>query len=357
MKIAPLWHELKATEWCEPKIVHTGQHHDVNMSDWFFRDLELQAPDYHLNALTGSHAKVTGSVMMKYEELISNERPDMTIVVGDVDSTIACALTAKKLHIPVAHLEAGLRSFDRTMPEEINRILTDSLSDLLWTPSNDGNENLINEGVSADRIQLVGNIMIDSLVRVLPKLDAIDLEKVAGLEPKDSYVVVTLHRPSNVDHKESLEKILSVLESLSETETIVFPVHPRTRNNLTKFNLWDRFEGLGINILEPLSYIDFIALVRNAKVLLTDSGGIQEEASFLSIPCLTLRPNTERPITLTEGTNRLVNLDNALANLNEVLSNEVAKRSPINLWDGKTAGRIATNLKAFFYVRSKKTWK
>jgi UDP-N-acetylglucosamine 2-epimerase (non-hydrolysing) len=230
------------------------------------------------------------------------------------------------------------------MPEEVNRILTDSISDLLWTPSEDGNENLLKEGVAKERIQLVGNIMIDSLVRVLPKLDDVDLSEIVGSDISAGYVVVTLHRPSNVDSKESLEKVLSVLEEVSRNETIVFPVHPRTRNNMKKYDLWERLEGLGITILEPLSYINFIALVRKAKLLLTDSGGVQEETTFLNVPCLTLRPNTERPITITQGTNTLTTLERVLDEVDVVLAGSPRGECQIPLWEGETAGRIVEHL-------------
>ncbi len=350
MKIAPLWHVLSQSDWCRPSIVHSGQHSDINMSDWFFKDLDLPAPHFNLNATTGSHAKVTGSVMMAYEELIKSKKPDMTIVVGDVDSTIACTLSAKKMGVPVAHLEAGLRSFDRTMPEELNRLLVDSIADLLWTPSPDGDENLLNEGVNPARIQRVGNIMIDSLVRVWAKLEAVDLQSKLKLEPGSSYAVVTTHRPANVDFDEQLTKIVDVLLKVSGKIPLIFPVHPRTKNKLIEFGIFDRLKRSNIRICDPLGYLDFNALVKNASFLITDSGGIQEETTYMQVPCLTLRPNTERPITVSQGTNKLVKIEELENEVERLLHIGQKKRQPccIEFWDGKTAQRIARNLEEYF---------
>lgn len=349
MKIAPLWHVLSQQDWCDPCIVHSGQHHDINMSDWFFRDLELPAPHFNLGAKTGSHARVTGSVMMAYEDLINKDRPDLTVVVGDVDSTIACTLSAKKMGIPVAHLESGLRSFDRTMPEELNRLLVDSIADLLWTPSLDGDENLLREGVEAVRIQRVGNVMIDSLVRVWSKIESFDLSSQIGALEEQPYTVVTLHRPANVDEKLQLEKIVAILLKLAEKTQLVFPVHPRTRNRLVEFGLMAQIEGSNIQMLEPLSYIAFNALVNRSAFLITDSGGVQEETTFMGVPCLTLRPNTERPITITHGTNKLVGVDDLWDEACNLIGQTGAKPSScqIEFWDGKTAERIEACLREF----------
>jgi UDP-N-acetylglucosamine 2-epimerase (non-hydrolysing) len=350
MKIAPIWHVLNAMQWCNVKIVHTGQHHDLNMSDWFFQDLGLPAPDFNLEATTGSHARVTGSIMISYEELIKIHRPDLTVVVGDVDSTIACTLSAKKMGVPVAHLEAGLRSFDRTMPEELNRLLVDSIADLLWTPSPDGDENLLKEGVDPMRIQRVGNIMIDSLVRVGDKIAAVDLHQKIGVDVTQPYCVVTTHRPSNVDHKDQLEQIVDHLVQISEKIQVIFPIHPRTRKKLIDFGLIDRITDTTIRSLEPLGYIDFNALVRSCTFLLTDSGGVQEETTFMGVPCLTLRPNTERPITITQGTNKLVTLNSLQDDVDVILKDTQRCPSKIDLWDGKTAERIEVKLREYLNV-------
>lgn len=345
VKIAPLWRALKGTDWCDPVIVHTGQHYDLNMSDWMFRDLGLPAPDHHLGALTGSHARVTGSVMMAYETLcLEKERPDWVIVVGDVDSTIACAMVAKKLGLLVAHLEAGLRSFDRAMPEELNRVLTDSIADLLWTPSPDADENLAREGIPAERVECVGNIMIDALVYIEPAVNSCDLVHELGFELPPHYCVVTLHRPSNVDHPQILNEVSNRLRNIARDIAVVFPVHPRTAKSLQRSGLHQALAASGIMIVPPLSYLPFIALIKGAAFLLTDSGGIQEEASYLGIPCLTLRSSTERPVTISLGTNRLVNLDTVEIAAREVM-NRQRRRVKIPLWDGETGFRVTASLK------------
>lgn len=344
MKIAPLWHALKDASWCEPKIIHTGQHSDINMSDWFFRDLQLPAPHGYLRAQTGSHAKVTGSTMMAYEAYCQAERPAWTVVVGDVDSTIACAIAAKKLGIPVAHLEAGLRSFDRTMPEEMNRIVTDGLSDMLWTPSADADANLAREGISAERIKLVGNIMIDSLVMVQSKMEMVDLGEIVGDPVPAAYALLTLHRPSNVDNREHLTRIFSVLAEVPREYPLYFPVHPRTRRSIEAFELGGLLNRCGVILLEPQPYVHFLALMRRAAFILTDSGGVQEESSYMGVPCLTLRNNTERPVTVTEGTNRLTNLDRLAADIADA-TKRPRKPATIPYWDGNTAARVAASLK------------
>lgn len=352
VKIAPLWHALRKASWCDVRIVHTGQHADINMSDWFFRDLMLPAPDHHLNAQTGSHAKVTGSTMIAYEELCLRERPDWTIVVGDVNSTIACALSAKKLGIRVAHLEAGLRSFDRSMPEEVNRVLTDAIADLLWTSSPEANDNLRNEGVPAGNIDFVGNIMIDSLEMLRDSFDGEPDTAGSGL-PTGQYGIVTLHRPANVDDPAALRTAISVLARVARRLPLVFPVHPRTRQALNAAGLAAELEAAGVTLLPPLGYTDFMRLVKKARIAITDSGGLQEETSHLGIPCLTLRPNTERPVTVTDGTNRLVDfasLDPAVA---DILAAAPPAPARIPLWDGQTAGRCADSLQRHLHLMAR----
>lgn len=340
MKIAPLYHALKNETWCRPLIVHAGQHYSTNMSDVFFDDLGLPAPNHHLGVGSGSHAEQTGAAMIAYEKLCSAAPPDWVVVVGDVNSTLACALAAKKLCLPVAHLEAGLRSRDRTMPEEINRVATDAISDLLWTPSSDGDENLRQEGIAPDRIERVGNIMIDAFVMMLPRIEAEDVTDVAHGE----YGIVTLHRPSNVDEVQNLAPIVDALCAMQPTLRLIFPVHPRTRQALMQHGLQDRLEGAGVELVEPMGYVRFMALVRRARLVITDSGGVQEETSYLGIPCLTLRTTTERPITLTQGTNRLVDAASLAAAARDAIKQSPIRRRAIELWDGHTAGRVAASL-------------
>ena len=344
MKIAPLYHELAKRDWCEPRIVHTGQHYDPNMSDAFFTDLQLPEPHVHLGVGSGSHAEQTGGVMIAYEKVCQESRPDWIVVVGDVNSTLACSLVGTKLWIPVAHLEAGLRSGDRSMPEEINRLVTDSIADLLWTPSPDGDENLLREGIAPDKIDRIGNIMIDSFELLAPMIREAGMPEKLGLE-KLNYGVVTLHRPSNVDISEKLALIVDELESASEQLPLVFPVHPRTRQRLSDFGLMTRLEAApAITLTEPLSYIEFMSLVLDCRLALTDSGGIQEESSYLGIPCLTLRDNTERPVTVTEGTNRLIKSEDIGAQIQQSLAGEPRRSCTIDLWDGRAAGRAADSL-------------
>ncbi|MBT8143317.1 MAG: UDP-N-acetylglucosamine 2-epimerase (non-hydrolyzing), partial [Gammaproteobacteria bacterium] len=287
MKVAPLYHALKDEDWCQLRLVHTGQHYDPNMSQAFFDDLGLPKPDRHLGVGSGSHAEQTAGVMVAYEQACIEARPDWVVVVGDVNSTIACALVAKKLHIKVAHLEAGLRSRDRAMPEEINRILTDSIADLLWTPSSDGDDNLQAEGVAAERIELIGNIMIDSFEMRRAEIEAAGLRSDLGFDGKE-YGVVTLHRPSNVDDRDNLETIVEQLAQVAAGTELIFPVHPRTLKQLGEFGLEQRLRNAdGITLIEPVGYVDFMNLVTGAAVVITDSGGIQEETSYLGIRCLT----------------------------------------------------------------------
>lgn len=345
MKIAPLYHALKKEAWADPFIVHTGQHYDLNMSDAFFRDLSLPEPDLHLGVGSGTHAEQTGKVMISYEKALMEQRPDLVIVVGDVNSTMAATLAASKLGIRVAHLEAGLRAFDRTMPEEINRVVTDSLADILWTPSPDAVENLIREGISTDKIHNVGNIMIDSLEMLRGKIEQQHVYRDFGLEPK-GYGLVTLHRPSNVDNTDSLGQLCKMLVQLSDKIPLVFPIHPRTRKNLEKNNLLPVLNNSkDLFLPDPLSYISFMNMAFNCHFVITDSGGIQEETTYLEIPCLTVRPNTERPITITNGTNQLCKLEDLTDKTEAILSGSTPQGKKIKFWDGKTADRIVKFLK------------
>ena len=345
MKVAPLYHALVREDWCEAAIVHTGQHYDVNMSDAFFRDLRLPEPHFHLGVGSGSHAEQTAGVMVAYEKICLDARPDLTVVVGDVNSTMACTIAAKKLGITVAHLEAGLRSRDWTMPEEINRILTDSIADILWTPSPDGDENLRAEGVAEDRIQRVGNIMIDSYEMMRPSIEAAHTREKFSL-PEQGFGVVTLHRPANVDARETLTPLVDRLVEIASRIPLVFAIHPRTRAKLAAFGLGDHLEGArGMRLTDPMGYVEFMGLVQDACFALTDSGGLQEETTYLDIPCLTLRPNTERPITITEGSNRLVTAANVAAAVDEVLAGDWPSGRKPELWDGQTAARIVAGLK------------
>jgi len=348
MKIAPLYHELASRDWCQPSIVHTGQHYDANMSDAFFKDLRLPAPHFNLEVGSGSHAQQTGGVMIAYEKVALAQRPDAIVVVGDVNSTAACAMVGAKLWIPVVHLEAGLRSGDRSMPEEINRLVTDAIADVLWTPSSDADANLRAEGVPVDRIELVGNIMIDSFLMMRGAIEADGTRSAMGL-PRHGYGVVTLHRPSNVDSEVALRALVSKLVEASEQLPLVFPVHPRTRKKLMEFGLLSKLEAVrNMRLTEPLGYVQFMNLVCSAAAAVTDSGGVQEETTFLGIPCLTLRENTERPITVTEGTNRLVTVESLVDALVDANSGRWKKGSPPRFWDGAASVRCADDLRRRF---------
>ena len=345
MKIAPLYHALAREEWCEARIVHTGQHYDPNMSDAFFRDLQLPAPHHHLEVGSGSHAEQTGGVMIAYEKVVARERPDWVVVVGDVNSTAACAMVATKAWIPVVHLEAGLRSRDRRMPEEINRLVTDAIADVLWTPSPDADQNLIAEGVDPSRIDFVGNIMIDSYEMLRPAIEASDARERLGLAAQ-GYAVVTLHRPSNVDDAVALGALVGKLEDVSRRLPLLFAVHPRTRKRLEEFGLAKRLAGNGrIRLTDPLGYIEFMNLVVSARAVVTDSGGVQEETTYLGIPCLTLRENTERPVTVSEGSNRLVKPEDLPAMVDTVLAGKWPTGRRPDRWDGRAAERCVAALK------------
>jgi UDP-N-acetylglucosamine 2-epimerase (non-hydrolysing) len=383
MKIAPLYHALKREVWATPIIVHTGQHYDPNMSDSFFEDLALPKPDIYLGVGSGTHAQQTSKVLMSYEKVLHDHRPDLVVVVGDVNSTMAATIAASKIVYPithstrqpnlpnkpnkpnklnklnkpnepnkpntrrplVAHLEAGLRSFDRGMPEEINRLVTDVLADMLWVPSIDAFDNLVREGVSEGKIQFVGNIMIDSLEMLRAKIEAQNTHLALGLEV-GGYGVVTLHRPSNVDDPNVLKTLCSSLQEISGKVPLVFPVHPRTRKKLEESGILSTMAASDrLRMPEPMNYVRFMSLVFNCRFVVTDSGGIQEETSYLGIPCLTVRENTERPVTITHGTNQLCELSQLKRKAAEIIQGQVRNPKKIELWDGKTAGRIVDSLR------------
>jgi UDP-N-acetylglucosamine 2-epimerase (non-hydrolysing) len=340
MKVAPLTRALVSRQGVRQTLVHTGQHYDQNMSDVFFRELEIPEPDFNLGVGSGTHAEQTSQIMLRFEPIVVEQKPDWVLVFGDVNSTIAAALVCAKLQIPVAHVEAGLRSFDRSMPEEINRLLTDQLADLLFTPSTDGDRNLLREGLPRERIHFVGNVMIDTLVRLLPKAAA---ALPSGLP--EQYALVTLHRPSNVDELSGLKSLLDALTGFGAILPIIFPVHPRTRQKIAELGF---SQSGNLRLWEPQSYLQFLALQQKATVVITDSGGIQEETTFLGVPCLTLRDRTERPVTVTLGTNLIIGRDmNLLCRaVKAVLNGERKKGSVPPLWDGGAAERIAQILEA-----------
>ncbi|MCU0341310.1 MAG: UDP-N-acetylglucosamine 2-epimerase (non-hydrolyzing) [Spirosomaceae bacterium] len=344
MKVAPLHRAFLKRPTIESKIVHTGQHYDAKMSDVFFNQLELPQPHYFLGIGGGSHAQQTAKIMLEFEKVMEAEQPDLVLVVGDVTSTIACALVASKMHVRIAHVEAGLRSGDRRMPEEINRILTDSISDLLFVTEQAGIDNLRREGVPDNKVFMVGNCMIDSLVHYRQKAQMLDVMKPLGLS-KGDYVLMTMHRPANVDTVEGLSSILQIIEDTSRYRKVLFPIHPRTRNNIERFGLQSQLNAIQNLILtEPQGYLEFLNLMENAALVVTDSGGIQEETTYLQAPCLTFRDSTERPVTVELGTNQL------LADLNpatvhekvlEILEGRAKKGIVPPLWDGQAAERIA----------------
>ena len=340
MKIAPIQKEVDL-RGIPNVLLHTGQHYDDNMSKVFFDDLNMKKPDIYLGIGSGSHATQTAKVMVEFEQVCSQYNPSMVVVVGDVNSTLACSLVSAKLNIKCAHVEAGLRSFDREMPEEINRIVTDSICDILLTPSDDGDENLINEGVHESKIHMVGNVMIDSLLNNLDVAKNLDVLTKYAIS-KD-YVLVTLHRPSNVDEKSVFSDIISALEELSGDVEFVFPMHPRTKKMAEKFQLYSQIESIpGMKITEPAGYLEFISLMSKSKLVLTDSGGLQEETTALGIPCLTIRENTERPVTITQGTNQLVgtNKERIIQYGQEALQGNGKAGQIPKFWDGKTSARI-----------------
>ena len=337
MKAAPVLRALSARASVQQILVHTGQHYDKNLSDVFFEQLGIPQPDFNLEVGSGSHALQTSEIMRRFEPVVLDREPELVVVYGDVNSTMAAALVCSKLLIRVAHVEAGLRSFDRTMPEEINRLVTDRLSDILFTPSADGDENLKNEGIAPEKIHRVGNVMIDTLIKLLPMAEG---PAKNGLP--DRYALVTLHRPSNVDDSAVLRRILDSLSEVSEQLAVVFPAHPRTRHRIEEFGLSTN----KLHLLDPVPYIEFLALQRRATVVITDSGGIQEETTFLGIPCLTIRNNTERPVTATLGSNVLVGHDagKLRSELAKILAGKAKQSAIPPLWDGQAADRIASIL-------------
>lgn len=383
MKVAPIHKAFKQLQIKNEKlkiehlICHTGQHYDEKMSRIFFDELELPKPDYYLGIGSGSHAEQTAKIMIEFEKVLLNEKPDLIIVVGDVNSTIACSLVAAKLGIKIAHVEAGLRSFDMSMPEEINRILTDRISDYLFVTEQSGIDNLIREGVAPEKIHFVGNVMIDSLINYLPKTDDSKIFEKLGLlngrvqQINDStlstvsassttstnstsstspidikpYILVTMHRPSNVDSSVFMKDFMEMLTELSRTVTVVFPIHPRTRKELEKYSLHNKEYG-SLILTDPIGYIDFLALTKNAKLVITDSGGIQEETTYLGVQCITVRKNTERPVTVDVGTNHLAGTDLSCVHekTNEILKGNLKVGSIPRMWDGCAAGRIVENI-------------
>lgn len=342
MKVAPILRAVAERDSNVQQIlVHTGQHFDAKMSDVFFDELGLPTPDEHLGISGGSHAEQTARIMLAFEPILLKHRPNWLVVVGDVNSTVACSLVATKLRVKIAHVEAGLRSGDMSMPEEVNRRITDAISDLLLTPSPDGDANLLTEGVSQEKIICVGNVMIDSLVRALPTIER-QTTLTDLLLNGSEYVLATLHRPSNVDNAEMLSQLIGAINVIAQTQTVLFPAHPRTRQRLHDAGI--NVDG-NVRLMDPLGYFDFMAVMRSAKAVITDSGGVQEETTYLGVPCLTVRPNTERPITIDQGTNRLVTpgREPLLEAWTQLVADPPTKRCPA-LWDGRAAHRIAEAL-------------
>jgi UDP-N-acetylglucosamine 2-epimerase (non-hydrolysing) len=339
MKIAPIVEKMKQTPGLESILVHTGQHYSEGMSDVFFRDLEIPAPDVYLGVGSGSHAEQTARIMVEFEKVCEELDPDLVLVVGDVNSTMACTIVAAKLLVPVAHVEAGLRSFDREMPEEINRVVTDALASILFTTSRDADENLKHEGVDRSKIFFVGNVMIDTLLKHSKKAAALKMDK------PQQYALVTLHRPSNVDDANVLGSILEAINEISKTMPVLFPIHPRTAKSIRDFGL----PMNGIRTMDPLGYLEFLHLEASATVVLTDSGGLQEETTILGVPCLTLRHNTERPVTITQGTNNLVGTDKEriLEAFRRIISTPQKTASHPEFWDGHAAERIVRVIREF----------
>jgi UDP-N-acetylglucosamine 2-epimerase (non-hydrolysing) len=365
MKVAPLMAELRLHEEIQPVLVHTGQHYDYSMSQVFFDQLHMPHPEYNLEVGSGTHYTQTAEIIRRFGELVQQDRPDMVLVVGDVNSTIACALVAAKERIPVAHVEAGLRCFDRSMPEEINRILTDAVSDLLFTTEESGNRNLAHEGVAPGKVFFVGNLMIDSLVRALEMARESSLRSELGLNSR-RYAVLTLHRPSNVDDGDRLARTLDAIAQIAQRIPVLFPAHPRTARNIAQAGLktvrtWEGGEIAepALWMMPPASYLDFLGLLRHAVMVITDSGGVQEETTFLGVPCLTYRENTERPVTVSMGTNKVVGCDpqRLLHSALEVLENPQpgqGRSDPVRppLWDGQTAPRIVRILREYWHSHS-----
>ncbi len=347
MKAAPIYRELlKYPDEFICRLVHTGQHYDEKMSDIFFRELELPKPHIYLGVGSGRHGEQTGKIMIEYEKAILDDLPELVLVAGDVNSTVACSLVAVKLHIKVGHIEGGLRSRDWNMPEEINRIVTDNIADYIFTTSRDADANLLAEGIAKEKIFFVGNTMIDSLHYYMPKVEQRRIQQELGVTP-GNYILITLHRPSNVDQDEIFKGLFETLETIQQRIPIVFPMHPRTRKMLQEFGLGHYLELPNLKITEPLGYHDFMKLQKDARLVLTDSGGLQEETTVLGVPCLTLRENTERPVTIWEGTNELVGSDpqKILTRTVAILDGDVKKGKIPEYWDGHTAERLVAVLR------------
>lgn len=341
MKIGPIMEAYRLYPDIEPALIHTGQHYDPNMSQLFFEQLGIPKPDVNLGVGSGRHGAQTAAIMQAFEPVLESLGADAVVVVGDVNGTMACGLVAAKMGIPVVHVEAGLRSFDRTMPEEVNRIVTDSISEILLCSEESGVRNLEKEGVDSDRIHFVGNVMIDALMSHREHADRSTILSQTGVA-KGGYALVTLHRPSNVDERETLDGLIGVMEYVGRQLPIVFPMHPRTKNSLERFGLRERLAAANIKLLPPLGYLDFLKLTSDARIVLTDSGGIQEETTVLGVPCLTLRHNTERPVTVELGTNRVVgnDPDDVIKAFDEAIKIENTLLAPPPLWDGNAARRI-----------------
>lgn len=344
IKIAPLLKILDEHKAFKIKFIHTGQHHDFNLSTIIFKDLNLRNPDFFLNINRNSDSQQIAKIMLRYEEIILQKKPELVIVFGDVNSTIAGALVAKKLGLKIMHVESGLRSFDESMPEEINRKITDSISDILLTPSKDAYKNLINENISKKKIFNVGNIMIDSLVTCLRKN-----KEAFNLKRGEKKIILTFHRPENVDNKKQFSSIVDLIHDLKTNYKIIFPIHPRAKKNLDNFGLYKKLSNYkNINLIKPLGYRDFLITLNSCDFVITDSGGVQEESTFLKVPCFTLRKNTERPITITEGTNCLVNLKNVKNKIEKLNLSNCKEKKRIHKWDGKTSIRIVKIIEKFF---------
>lgn len=344
MKIAPLHRAFQKYPHINSKIVHTGQHYDEKMSAIFFKQLEMPIPDYYLGVGSGSHAETTAKIMVEFEQIVKKEQPDLVLVVGDVNSTLACAIVAKKMNIKLAHVEAGLRSGDDQMPEEVNRILTDSIADYLFVTEQSGMVNLAREGAKKEQVFFVGNVMIDSLCYYKKKAQKLPLLETLNVRPKE-YVLMTMHRPSNVDEVEKLEVIIEVIKTVCENQKMIFPLHPRTTKNLKKHELFEQLKAIpNLIVLEPQGYLEFLLLMANSNVIITDSGGIQEESTYLKVPCLTIRDTTERPITIDLGTNTLIPelaTDLIIKNYKKAISTSEKSTTIPPLWDGMAAERIA----------------
>ena len=347
IKIAPLMKAFKACEKFETCLVHTGQHYDEKMNTLFFDELEIPQPDINLEVGSGSHAMQTAEIMKRFEPVVLEFKPDYVLVVGDVNSTIACGLVAVKLGVKLIHVEAGLRSFDRSMSEEINRILTDSISDLLFVSEQSGLKNLENEGIDPSKIHFIGNVMIDTLLANREKAQKSDILHRLDIKPRN-YAVITLHRPSNVDNKENLRTIIEAFAEIEKEMRLIFPIHPRTRKNIERMGFQDRVNTMkNLLLLDPLGYLDFLCLMSSAAVVFTDSGGVQEETTILGIQCITLRENTERPVTVAEGTNRLVKIESKdiVKNYRDVKNCNIRKYSVPEFWDGKASERLVEVIK------------